>query len=178
MAEARQRIQAADDRAWTNATGAGTIIALNQYLGQFPDGTHAAQAQSSVAALERHAADQKPSALTRRFDGTWQSTISCAAAAGGKAFTLQLTAQVKDGNFHGQRGTEGKPTWLTLDGKIQVDGSAELYAQGITGNAAYAIGNAPEGSTVSYHIQAKFEGSSGTGARVELRPCNFTALKR
>ena len=27
-------------------------------------------------------------------------------------------------------------------------------------------------------ILAKFEGASGTGSRVELRPCTFTALKR
>jgi hypothetical protein len=177
-ADARQRTQAADDKAFANATGAGTMVALNQYLTQFPDGAHVAQAQASIAALEQRAADQKPSALTRRFDGNWQATISCSAAADAKGYTQQISAQVKDGNFHGQHGTEGKPDSMILDGKIQLDGSAELYAQGLVGKSVYAVGNVAAGSVFAYHIRAKFDGSSGTGSRVELRTCNFTALKR
>jgi TIR domain len=178
VAEARQRVQAGDEKAWADAVGTGTIVALNQYLGQFPDGAHAAQAQRSIAAFERQAGDPKPSQGTRRFDGTWQTTISCTAAADSLGYTLQFTSQVKDGIFHGERGTEGKPDSLTLEGKIQLDGSADLYARGLTNQGAYAIGNPPAGSVFSYHILARFEGSSGTGSRVELRPCTFTAFKR
>jgi hypothetical protein len=178
VADARQRIQAADDKAFASATGAGTMVALNQYLTQFPDGAHVAQARDNIAALEQRAVDQKPSALTRRFDGNWQATISCPSAGEAKNYTLQITAQVKDGNFHGQRGVEGKPDSMAVDGRIQLDGSTELYVQGLTGDPRVTFGHLPPGSHFAYHIQAKFDGSSGTGSRVELRPCNFTALKR
>jgi hypothetical protein len=41
VAWARPRIQVADERAWTTASGAGTMVAFNQYLGQFPAGAYA-----------------------------------------------------------------------------------------------------------------------------------------
>jgi hypothetical protein len=176
--EARQRIRAADERAWSDAASAGTIVALKRYAGQFPDGGHVAQAQSNIAALERQAAEQRPSELTHRFDGPWQATIDCTPAAGAKGYILQFAAEVKDGNFHAQQGVDDTPGWLSVDGKIQLDGSAELYAHGLTSAGAFTVGNVPSGSPVGYHILARFDGSSGAGNRVELRPCKFTALKR
>jgi hypothetical protein len=174
--EARQRVQAADDRAWANATGAGTIVALDQYTDQFPDGAHVAQARSNIAALEQPASGS--SAETERFDGAWQATISCPTAAGAQGYVLQFTARVKDRVFHGQQGIDDTPGWLSVDGKIQLDGSAELYAHGLTSAAAFTVGNVPSGTPVGYHILARFDGASGSGSRVELRPCKFTALKR
>jgi hypothetical protein len=174
--EARQRVQAADDRAWANATGAGTIVALDQYADQFPDGVHVAQARRNIAALEQQAAGS--SAETERFDGTWQATISCPTAAGAQGYVLQFTARVKERVFHGQQGADDTPGWLSVDGKIQLDGSAELYAHGLTSAAAFTVGNVPSGTPVGYHILARFDASSGAGSRVELRPCKFTALKR
>jgi hypothetical protein len=153
-------------------------VALNQYLLLFPDGAHVAQAQAGLAMLEQQTGDQKPSALARRFDGTWQIAIACQPLGKAEGYTIQFPAQVKDGNLHGLRGTEGKPESLILDGRIQVDGSADIYAHGLTGNSRYTPGALPPGSPIGYHIQAKFDGSSGTGSRVELRACNFTALKR
>jgi hypothetical protein len=172
VAEARQRIQAVDEKNWADAAGTGTILGFNRYLGQFPDGVHAAQAQRNIAAL---AGDQKD---IRHFDGTWQSTISCSTAAGAQGYTLHFSSQVKDGIYHGEQGTQGEPSSLTMDGKIQLDGSADLYVRGLTGASSTTVGNLPTGSVFSYHILARFEGSSGTGSRVELRPCTFTAFKR
>jgi hypothetical protein len=176
--EALQRVEVADDKAWTAAAAAGTIVAINRYLTQFPGGAHVAQAQSGIADLEQKATDQKPSTLNLRFDGSWQATISCTDAGTSKGYTVQLAAQVKDGSFHGRHGIDGKPDSLTVDGTIQLDGSVELLAQGLTGNPRNTFGNVASGSPFSYHIQAKFEASSGSGTRVEQRPCNFTALKR
>ena len=178
VAEARQRIQAADDHAWTNAAGAGTMVAINQYLAQFPAGAHVEQAKSSIAALEQKAANQKSSAPTRRFDGNWLATISCPDSGPAKGYMVQLAAQVKDGNFHGRHGIDGKPDSLALDGSIQIDGSVELYAQGLTGDPRFTAGKVAQGSPIAYHIQAKFEGSSGSGSRTEQRQCTFTAFKR
>jgi len=176
--EAQQRIRAADDQAWADAFATGTIVALNRYKAQFPDGAHVAQAQRSIAGLERQAADQNHSSDRTQFDGSWMATISCSNAAGAQGYTFEISSQVKDGMFHGQRGTEGQPNWLTIDGPIQLDGSAELLVRGITNQAAYTVGNVPSGSNYAYHILARFEGIGATGSRVELRPCGFTAVKR
>jgi hypothetical protein len=177
LAEAQQRIRATDDKAWADAFGAGTIVALNKYLGQFPEGAHAAQAQRSIAGLERQLVDQSHSSDKTHFDGSWLMTIVCSDAAGAQGYSIQITSQVKDGIFHGQRGSDGQPNWLTVDGAIQLDGSAELLVQGVTNVPAYTVGNIPTGSNYSYHIVARFEDASAKGTRQELRPCTFTAVK-
>lgn len=178
VAEAQQLIRTFDDRVWADAFGTGTIVALNRYMAQFPDGAHVAQAQRSITSLERQATDQNQSADRTHFDGTWQATISCSGAAGAQGYTRQLTSQVKGGVFHGEHGTEGQLNWMTVDGTIQLDGSSEIFVQGIISDSVFAVGNVSAGSKYSYHVLAKFEGMSGTGARVELRPCSFTALKQ
>jgi hypothetical protein len=177
LAEAQQRIRATDDKAWADAFGTGTIVALNKYLGQFPEGTHAVQAQRSIAGLERQVVDQSHSSDKTHFDGSWLMTIACSDAAGAQGYSIQITSQVKDGIFHGQRGSEGQPNWLMVDGTIQLDGSAELLVQGVTNVAAFTVGNVPAGSNYSYHIVARFEDAGAKGTRQELRPCTFTALK-
>jgi hypothetical protein len=177
LAEAQQRIQAIDDKAWADAFGAGTIVALNKYLTQFPEGAHAAQAQRSIAGLERQIVDQSHSASKTRFDGSWLMTITCSDAAGAQGYSIQIASQVKDGTFHGQRASEGQPNWMTVDGTIHLDGSAELLVQGVTTGPAFTVGNVPTGSNYSYHIVARFEDASAKGARQELRPCSFTATK-
>ena len=105
-------------------------------------------------------------------------TVTCTDAAGAKGYSIQITSQVTDGVFHGQRGNEGQPNWLTVDGTIQLDGSTELLAQGVTSVPAFTVGNLPTGSNYSYHIVARFEDISAKGTRQELRPCDFTAVKR
>jgi hypothetical protein len=172
--EAQQRIRLIDDKTWANALATGTIVALNRYLSLFPDGVHVAQAQRSIAGLERQASDQDHSSEGTRFDGSWMATISCLGSRGLQSYTIQITAQVKDGMFHGQRGTEGEPDSLTVDGPIQLDGSAELFAQGVT---VFAVGTLPAGAKYTYHIMARFEGAGATGTRVESRPCSFAAAK-
>jgi hypothetical protein len=93
-------------------------------------------------------------------------------------FDRQITSQVKDGVFDGQIGTVNQPNSLTVDGAIQLDGSSELFIQGFTSDPAFTVGQVATGTKYSYHVVAKFEGTSGTGARLELRPCSFSALKQ
>ena len=178
VAEAQQRIQAIDDKAWTDAFAAGNIVALSKYLLQFPEGAHAAQAQRSITGLERQAAEPGHAPDKTHFDGSWLITIACSDAGGAKGYSMQIPSEVKDGVFHGQRGSEGQPNWLTVDGTIQLDGSTELFVQGVTSVPAYTVGNLPTGSNYSYHLVARFEDASAKGTRQELRPCNFTAVKR
>jgi hypothetical protein len=178
VAEAQQRIRTIDDKAWADAFSVGTIVALNRYVAQFPDGAHVAQARRSIAGLERQSADQDHASDRTQFDGTWLATISCSDAAGAQGYTRQLTSRVKGGVFHGEGGTQNRPNWLAVDGTIQLDGSAELFVQGIISDPAFTVGNVAAGSRYSYHVLARFEGTNGSGTRVELRPCTFTALKQ
>ncbi|MEI7637764.1 MAG: FlgO family outer membrane protein [Syntrophus sp. (in: bacteria)] len=113
-----------------------------------------------------------------RFDGTWDVIIACSPHEGALGYTYQLTSSVKDGVFHGQHGTDGIGPCLTLNGKINPDGSAVIMANGLTGNPKYSINNVSRSKPYSYHIDAIFTDSRGTGKRIQTRSCNLTFLKR
>ena len=61
---------------------------------------------------------------------------------------------------------------------FEIDGSSELFVQGFTSDPTFTVGQVATGTKYSYHVVAKFKGTSGSGTRVELRPCNFSALKQ
>jgi hypothetical protein len=143
-----------------------------------PSQSSADASASGIAKPQPKAPEEEPRLDLRRFDGTWVSNVSCAAAAGAQGYSYQFIAQVKDAVFHGQYGIENEPGWTTFDGKIQSDGSADIHAKGLTGQSAFTVGNVSAGTHFDYHITTRFEGSNGTGTRVELRPCNFTFVKK
>jgi hypothetical protein len=110
-----------------------------------------------------------------RFDGTWETVLSCENAAGALGYSYKFPSIVRDGTLHGEKGNKGKPGWLQLDGKILSDGSSNIYADGLVGAAEAAVGRRPAGTQYGYHVDAKFaEDGSGTGKRVEGRPCSVT----
>jgi hypothetical protein len=109
-----------------------------------------------------------------RFDGTWDTILSCENAAGAMGYSYRFPSKVKDAVLHGEKGTKNKPGWLQLDGKILPDGSARIYADGLVGAAEAAVGHRPAGTQYGYHIEAKFSGDSGEGKRVEGRSCSVT----
>jgi hypothetical protein len=113
----------------------------------------------------------------KRFDGTWDTTVSCPNTAGALGYSFQFPSKVKDGVLHGEKGQAGKPGWLQLDGKVLPDGTMKLYAKGLVGAREYAVGQRPAGSAFGYHIEGKFSDQEGTGKRVEGRPCEVTFVK-
>jgi hypothetical protein len=116
---------------------------------------------------------------TQRFDGMWQTTVSCAAARDALGYSFRFVSTVKGGVFHGIHGAEGEPGSLQIDGKIAPDGVAKLYASGRTGSKEYVPGrDTPRGTGYGYNIDAKFEGTTGTGTRIEGRPCTFQFEKQ
>ena len=116
---------------------------------------------------------------TQRFDGAWQTTVSCAAARDALGYSYRFLGTVKDGLFHGLHGTAGEPGSLQIDGQIGADGIGKLYANGRTGSKEYVPGrDTPRGTEYGYHIDAKFEISTGTGTRIEGRPCTFQFEKQ
>ncbi len=113
-----------------------------------------------------------------RFDGTWNTVLSCPNARGALGYSFEFATIVKDDQLHGEKGSKGQPGWLTLDGPIAADGAAELYVSGLVGAAPYAVGDRPAGTSYGYHVAAHFEAAAGSGQRVEGRPCTLTFKRR
>jgi len=98
-----------------------------------------------------------------RFDGSWVTTITCAAEGWTEGYTLRVPSMVTDSNFRGELGTVGDAGYLLIEGRIAENGTARLTA---TGNA---------GS--SYNIRAQFQEQQGTGSPEEGRGCKVDFLK-
>jgi len=107
----------------------------------------------------------------QRFDGKWQTTLSCPNARGALGYSYQFDSTVTNGVLHGLHGKEGESGSLQIDGAIAPDGKAPLYAKGRTGAKEYTVGGAPRGTEYGYNIDAQFTDSTGSGTRVEGRPC-------
>jgi hypothetical protein len=115
----------------------------------------------------------------QRFDGTWETTVSCAAARDALGYSFRFISTVKNGVLHGLQGTAGEPSSLQIDGTIAADGTGRLYARGRTGSKEFVPGrDTPRGTEYGYNIDARFEASTGTGTRVEGRPCSYQFVKQ
>jgi hypothetical protein len=110
----------------------------------------------------------------RRFDGIWVAKVACESKAPvWPAESYQFTANVRDGVFHAQTGVEGMPRFRSYDGKIQLDGTAEILVRGLTGDTERDPINRPTGTEYRWKVAGKFEGSHGVGIRADERTCNF-----
>jgi hypothetical protein len=119
------------------------------------------------------------SLAAERFDGKWQTKVSCEPSRGALGFSYQFLSEVKDGNFRGLHGVEGQPGYLLIEGKIDGDGTGTLYATGKTNSKEYAPGRStPPGTDYGYHIKATFKDTQGTGTRTEGRPCSLEFQKK
>ncbi|HTC45421.1 MAG TPA: hypothetical protein VK696_10265 [Steroidobacteraceae bacterium] len=107
----------------------------------------------------------------KRFDGSWETVVSCPNSNGALGYSFMFPAVVKDGVLHAEKGAKGEPGWLQIDGRIGADGHASLYASGLVGAAEAAVGHRPPGTQYGYHIDTEFGDKAGKGHRVEGRPC-------
>jgi hypothetical protein len=113
------------------------------------------------------------------FDGKWQTTVSCEASRDALGYSFRFISEIKNGALRGLHGSEGKAGSLLIEGKVSPDGTGKLYATGHTGSKEFVPGrDTPRGTEYNYHIDAHFEKNSGTGTRVEGRPCSFQFEKR
>jgi hypothetical protein len=113
------------------------------------------------------------------FDGSWLTTVSCENAGGALGYSYQFVSTIRNGALHGLYGTEGQPSSLKIDGTIGPDGTGRLYAIGYIGSKEYAPGReTPRGTEYNYHIEAHFAGATGTGRRIEGRPCTLGFTKQ
>jgi hypothetical protein len=116
---------------------------------------------------------------TQSFDGSWLTTVSCDAARDALGYSYQFVSIVRNGVLHGLHGTEGQPSSLKIDGAIAPDGTSKLYAIGHTGSKEYVpVRDTQRSTEYSYSIEAHFAGSTGSGRRVEGRPCTLAFTKQ
>jgi hypothetical protein len=134
-------------------------------------------AVATALALATSAAAQ-PAGDVHRFDGTWKVTIVCPKWEGALGYSKVFPMTVSDGHLHGQYDKQYQPNSLTLDGTIQPDGRASIFAKGVTGPSKFNLNQVPEGSGVSYTITAQFERAHGHGKRMELRPCDVDFVRQ
>jgi hypothetical protein len=114
-----------------------------------------------------------------RFDGNWNTRLTCPAKGSTEGYTWQFVSVVKGNNLHGEHGTAGEPGYLQIDGQINADGTARLTANGVVASRQYARGVfAHKGEDYSYNVKAQFKDNEGSGQRDEGlgivgRPCTF-----
>lgn len=114
-------------------------------------------------------------AWANSFDGRWIATLSCDPARDALGYSYRFPVVVHDGVLHGAHGAEGQPGSLQLDGTVSADGAAQLYARSLTGSPSFVPGrDTARGTDYGYHVNARFAGASGTGTRLEGRPCTFS----
>jgi len=125
----------------------------------------------ALGGTHAHADDKADPASVTRFDGVWQTTLSCGNANGALGYSFRFPSVVKKGRLHGEKGTAGEAGWLKIDGTVGADGAADLYVEGLVGAAPFAVGQRPAGTAYGYHVAAKFLSDRAEGHRVEGRPC-------
>ena len=113
---------------------------------------------------------------TGAFDGLWNVTVACSDVGDVKGYHWHFPARVRSGELSG-RIDNPDTSWGALSGKIENDGTARLTMVGNTGDPVYSIAHVKVGSAINYHVNAHFDAQSGSGKRVELRPCDLTFTK-
>lgn len=97
---------------------------------------------------------------------------------GAQPCAVELDGKVVKGWFRAERGTGQGANTLTLEGPIEPDGRARLSAVGTTGDPRYTVNQAPAGTPYRYQVDARFEGSAGSGQRLGNRACELRFSKR
>lgn len=110
------------------------------------------------------------------FDGVWNVAVACSDVGEIKGYHWRFQAEVRGGELSG-RVKNPDTSWGELSGKIGNDGAARLTMVGNTGDPVYAVAHARKGTPINYHVSAHFDTRSGSGKRVEQRPCELTFAK-
>ncbi len=159
---------------WTSIKDGTDPAGFEAYLKQYPGGVFAVLARQRLAGP----AGKPPALDPARFDGAWNVTIQCPAHNAAAGYTMRLLAEVKDGALNAQHGVPGQPDSLTLTGTISADGTASIAARGKTGDPKFSLHRESPGFPYAYPASARFEGSRGSGNRIDtLRPCSLTFVR-
>jgi hypothetical protein len=63
---------------------------------------------------------QTPAAIetSKRFDGEWNTILSCPNFAGALGYSSEFATLIKEGVLHREKGVKGEAGWLQLDGAV------------------------------------------------------------
>jgi hypothetical protein len=111
------------------------------------------------------------------FDGMWAATVSCSPEADAAGYTLRFPVRIMNGALSGENGTKGAPSYLLLEGRIQLDGSSVLEASGLVGQPRYALKHVPQLTPYHYTASVQFRANQGSGTRAGGRPCTLAFSK-
>lgn len=114
----------------------------------------------------------------KRFDGDWDTILSCPNSNGALGYSFEFPSHIRDAVLHAEKGEKGQPGWLQLDGPIGADGHASIYASGLVGASEAAVGHRPAGTQYGYHLDIDFKDATAQGHRVEGRPCSVTLSRK
>lgn len=164
---------------WTSIKDGTDPAVFDAYLKQYPEGTFAVLARRRLASL----AAPPPASSSARFDGLWTVTVDCPRTSAGSARCRRLRPSILRRSegwsaLHGQRGNEGHPDSLAFVGRIQPDGTAAINARGMTGDPKFNIDRLTKGTVYTYRATAHFDGSRGTGKRIERRSYDLAFVKQ
>ena len=93
-------------------------------------------------------------------------------------YSRSLTGTISNNRLHGELLKEGMPNWLVIDGPVEADGRSVFTVHGLTNDPKYTFNHAKAGSAFSYTVNAQLGDSTGSGKRVELRPCTVNFARR
>ncbi|MDR3736896.1 MAG: helix-turn-helix domain-containing protein [Acidobacteriaceae bacterium] len=114
-----------------------------------------------------------------RFDGTWNTTVTCEPKGGALGYTLHFVSTVSGNVLHGERGTKGQQAYLAIDGKIDKEGKAKLTATGNTASAAYTAFARLRPDTVAHQRIVVHRAAGQTIKQTaELTGCSLSQVKR
>ena len=170
---------------WKAAVSVGTVAAYEDHVARFPGCAFSDLAKAKIEELKKTATlapapmpRREEAATTKSFDGNWDVTITCSSEAKAEGYVRMVSGTVRDGKLHAEALKEGEPNWLSIDGQIGADGKSMLAVHGLTKDPKYTIGQVKPGSLYFYTVNAQFNGATGSGKRVELRPCTVNFVKR
>jgi uncharacterized caspase-like protein len=170
---------------WKAAASIGTIAVFEDHVAKFPRCAFADLAKARIAELKQKTALASPTETpggnadkAQGFDGNWSVTIVCPTDRTVLGYTFNFSAGVKGGVLHGERLTPGTPGWVVIDGPIGSDGGAMLKARGLTDVPVFSENKVKGGTPYAYTVDARFEGSRGTGRRIEVRACTLAFARR
>jgi hypothetical protein len=115
-----------------------------------------------------------------RFDGRWNVNVECPRHPDGAfGYVIGLVAEVKDGVLRGEKAAEGAAGEIRIQGVIQPDGTAKLEVKGTTGDdPKFLLKGGRTRTAYGYDVAARFEGSRGTGRRLQHRACELTFIRQ
>ena len=167
---------------WKAADSIGTVAAFQDHIAKFSRCAFADLARAKIAALSQKTTMATPASgnagATKAFDGNWSLTVECPKDATALGYSYTLSTDVKDGVLHGEHLTSDVPGWMVIDGKIGSDGNAILNAHGLTAAPVFSDNQVKRNTPFAYTVDAHFDGTHGTGKRLEGRTCNLTFAKR